>query len=223
MRSSGGVRGAARAPTTGVAREARTTAPGAAARGAGLTPAAVLQLQRTVGNREVGRLLQRVKSEEERAAKQRRVAGAAVEIPRLAAKMKPALRKHLFDAKPFDADVDPADPQGLHAYTGGRLPGFVVTQGAGLGVEGSTTRVHKLTWRHRDGAKTKMSTMFPDWMSASHVAALCALRYPTDSKVVSEDVELTELAVPKSALETHILHGQEITLAKSGDTVYPTL
>ncbi len=164
--------------------------------------------------------LQRVKTPEERAKKQRRVAGAQVVIGELKDKLKGGLKSHIFDATPVGGGApDKNDPTGLHAYKNGKLPDFVSVQAT----EGSTSKVHQITWKHKQGSGTKASTMFPSWMPADHVATLIALRFPEDTGVVSEKIELTELAVPKEDVKTYIQHGMDITIAKSGDTVYPTM
>lgn len=164
--------------------------------------------------------LQRVKTPEERAKKQRRVAGAQVVIGELKDKLKGGLKSHLFDATPVGGGApDKDDPTGLHAYKNGKLPGFVSVQST----EGSTSKVHQITWKNKQGSGTKASTMFPSWMPAEHVSTLIALRFPEDTGIVSEKIELTELAVPKEDVKTYIQHGLDITIAKSGDTVYPTM
>lgn len=164
--------------------------------------------------------LQRVKTPEERAKKQRRVAGAQVVIGELKDKLKGGLKSHVFDATPVGGGApDKNDPTGLHAYKNGKLPSFVSVQST----EGSTSKVHQITWKNKQGSGTKASTMFPDWMPADHVSTLIALQFPEDTNVVSEKIELTELAVPKADVKTYIQHGLDITIAKSGDTVYPTM
>ncbi|MGH2461062.1 MAG: hypothetical protein ACRDIY_19565 [Chloroflexota bacterium] len=164
--------------------------------------------------------LQRVKSPEERAKKQRRVAGALVVIGELKDNLKGGLKSHVFDATPVGGGApDKDDPTGLHAYKNGKLPGFVSVQAT----EGSTSKVHQITWKNKDGDKTKASTMFPTWMPAEHVCTLIALRFPEDTGVVAQKIDLTELAAPKEDVKTYIQHGMDITIAKSGDTVYPTM
>jgi hypothetical protein len=186
----------------------------------------ILQLQRLVGNqavlRQLGRrtapAVQRAKGVEERATKHHRIAKAKENIKALSPKIKDDLADHLFDAKPFSKPVDAKDPQGLHAYkSGGTLPSFVEE----VSIKGSKGRVHTLTWKNRQGTKTKSSTMFPDWMPPDHVKTLVVLAYPQDSKVVNEKIEFAKLGISKDDIKTHISHGQDIDIGKSGETVYP--
>lgn len=205
-----------------------------------LRPADILALQRDVGNQAVLRMLdrqaatieptdgragepaivQRVKTEEERSSKQRRVANARLAISTLSGKIKDNLRDHIFDAKPIKGgNVAPANPQGLHAYKNGRLPGFVQVQST----TGSPGRVHEITWRHAQGTTEKKSTMFPNWMPADHVKTLIAVRYADDTSVVKEKIDLGAEGIRPEDVKKYISRGQDIKLGKSGDTVYPEM
>lgn len=170
--------------------------------------------------------IQRKKTPEERAEKHRRIAKSSDAITTLDGKLDAGFRGHLFDAKPVSGGApDPKSPTGLHAYRGGGLPGFVQV----TATQGSVGQVHGITWQDRnwkpakptDTAPTKASTMFPSWMPESHVAALIALKYPGDTKILSEKVDLLTLGVGPEEIQTHILHGQSIKLTKKGETVYP--
>jgi hypothetical protein len=160
--------------------------------------------------------LQRVKSEEERGAKHRRKAKAPEAIRSLKTKLKPKLSDHLFDGMPITGSLDKEDPSGLHAYTGGSLPGITEVD-----TVGSTGRIHGLEWKFDGATATKRSSMFPSWMGKNEASALVVLNYAEDKKVVSEKVDTTKLPITKSEIETYICRGLDITIGKSGDTVYP--
>lgn len=104
-------------------------------------------------------------------------------------------------------------PTGLHAYTNGALPTGIVQ----VGIQGSATTVHQLSWRWNDSTQTKGSTMFPNWMPPEHVRTLIALKYPD---TCANAVEPSHL-FPTDA-RTYIQHGHEVKLTQKGDTVYPT-
>lgn len=179
-------------------------------------PVNLLDLQRLAGNTATTYAVQaasappvqRKKSPEERGQKNKRVTFAQREIPPLAALVPAKLTKHVFDALPMDKPFSKDDPQGLHAYQDdGSLPPGVVVEGH----TGSPTKVHALRWRWDTSTKQKAapgSTMFPAWMPRLHVLALISLRLGNKTPHVS-------------AVETYIKRGAEISLEKSGDTVYP--
>ena len=215
-----------------------------------LTPSAVLQLQRIIGNHAVSQviattatrrlaedgeraarplpsndetvqresdaaLVQRAKTEEQRSEKHRRVARAKQTIQLLGNNLKPNLDGHLFNARPANGgEPDPDAPTGLHAYTNQALPDGIHQ----VGIRGSENSVHQLTWRWEDSTQTKVSTMFPRWMPPQHVRTLIALRYP-DTRANN----IGQNAIYPDYTRTYILHGLEIQLAKSGDTVYPVM
>jgi hypothetical protein len=213
------VQAAAHLPGGPVARQA-TAGP--------LTTAGVLQLQRTVGNAAVGRILAaragevravvpagavQAKTDEERADKQRRVARAKQTIAELGDNLKAPLSNHVFNATPVAGGAaNPRAPSGLHAYTDGGLPDGMEE----VGVEGSKGRVHELTWKWTGaGNPSKVSTMFPTWMPPQHVRTLIALEYPiTRAAPVAGQID-------KEAAKEYIGHGQAFNIAKAGDTVYP--
>jgi hypothetical protein len=204
-----------------------------------LTAGGVMRLQRAVGNRAVGRLLggqlqsqsasapliQRVKTEKERGDKHKRIANANATIEFLRDEgdkklLKTSLDKHVFEARPVNGgEPDKDHPSGLHAYsdTEGGLHGGIT----GAVTKGSNTKVHELEWHWPGKAATKKSTMFPKWMPKDHVRALIALKFAaTRAKALTEEEE-GELS--KADTRTYIQRGLDITIEKSGDTVYPVL
>lgn len=185
-------------------------------------PRDVLALQRLIGNAAAARLacdepaptVQRKKSEQEKADKQRRVALATTAIASIDKKVTSKIKAHVFQGKPFDKEINKADPKGLHAYTDGALPPGMELRS----VEGSAGRVHSITWRYTGNDVEKRSTMFPVWMPASHVNALLALDYPTE--VTGADLTAAEKKA-KSHVHTYASRGQTIKIGKSGETIYP--
>lgn len=162
-------------------------------------------------------MLQRVKTEEERAAEQRSKARAQKTIEALGNNLKENLNKHIFEALPAEGgQADHNDPSGLHAYTNKKLPNTITKVGD---TQGTASKVHSLTWRWNDSEVTKVSTMFPTWMPETHVRTLIALEYPnTRDKAVGNDVKLW----PEDT-KAFIKQGHTITLNKSGNTVYPVM
>ncbi|MGI8730098.1 MAG: hypothetical protein ACR2LK_08945 [Solirubrobacteraceae bacterium] len=160
-----------------------------------------------------GQLLQRAKSGEQRSTKHRSIHKALRTIGLLGKNIKAGLDRHVFDALPVSKALDKADPTGLHAYRGGRLPAGVT----GV-VTGNPNKVHTLTWHWGGKAQTKQSTMFPTWMPEDHVRTLIALDYVGEraNAVPATDID-------SSAARTYITRGARISLSKAGDTVYPEL
>lgn len=158
-------------------------------------------------------LLQRAKSGEQRSTKHRRIHKALRTIALLGKNIKAGLDRHVFDALPVTKALDRADPTGLHAYRGGRLPAGVTGT-----VTGNPNKVHTLTWNWAGQAQTKQSTMFPVWMPEDHVRTLIALDYVGEraTAVPATDID-------SSAARTYITRGARISLSKAGDTVYPVL
>jgi hypothetical protein len=224
---------ARQAGTTGRAQDTRTAARGdKAGERAGERPFAPgAALQRSVGNRAVARMVQRTKSEEQRGRHQRRTTMGAAAVQQLAALVKRELKAHIFQGAPMTGQVDRQRPQGLHAYTTHQLPTTVETVGPPIG---NTTKVHIVNWRYA-GERTnpKSSTMFPQWMSADEVSALIALDYPgtmtqrvgVEALPVNSTKNVTTgetRPITKEDIREHIVRGADISLEKSGDTVYPT-
>ncbi|MFI0898368.1 hypothetical protein [Streptomyces sp. NPDC020983] len=187
-------------------------------------------LQGSVGNQVVARMVQRAKTDADRAGHQRRITMGRTAVGQLAGLVKRQLKDHIFNGTPMTGNVDKQRPQGLHAYTNGRLPrGIVATE-----TVGNENKVHVLKWRYASQqTNPKASTMFPRWMGTDEVSALIALEYP-DTMTQQLDVGALPVntgpnvaggetrPITRSDIETHILRGARVNLAKSGDTVYPT-
>ncbi len=134
-----------------------------------------------------GPLLQRLKTERERGDKARLRTKAKETVALLGDNLLAHVDGHMFRGIPLNGGpIDPADPQGLHAYTDGALPHNVVVTGR----TGSLNAIHQITWHWAGQAAStaKPSTMFPRWMPARDVRTLIALRFPdTRNHPIDED------------------------------------
>lgn len=169
---------------------------------------------------EAWHVVQQKKSEQARSIAQSESAMATKAVGLLKGKLQPLLKAHIFEAKPADGKaVDVASPVGLHAYTGGGLPGTL----ASVRTEGSENRVHGLEWKWKKNAATKRSSMFPTWMSADRVCTYIALEYSDNTDVVTEDLTnlLSNNVISKVKVQSRISRGMNPELEKKGDTVYP--
>lgn len=227
---------ARQAGSAGGAHEGRAAARGGRTgeRAGGRTGAGPLAgaaaLQRSVGNRAVAHMVQRAKSEEQRGRHQRRTTMGAAAVQQLAALVKRELKAHIFQGAPMTGQVDRRRPQGLHAYTNHLLPTGIEE----VRTTGNTTKVHVLEWCYAgERTNSKSSTMFPQWMSEDEVSALIALDYPgtmtrrvgVDALPVNTSKNVTSgetRQITKEDIREHIVRGADISLEKSGDTVYPT-
>lgn len=164
-------------------------------------------------------VVQRVKDQQERSTAQSETAMTNKAVKLLKGQLQPVLKDHIFSAKPTDGEVDTANPVGLHAYTGGSLPGSL----ASVDTRGSKNRVHGLEWKWKGKSATKRSSMFPTWMSADRVCTYIALEYSDDTDVVKTDLTqlLLDNGISKSKAQYRISQGMNPELEKKGDTVYP--